>query len=211
MSAFSPPPSPGWYPDPRDDLNQKWWDGTSWGPSKPVSRLEAIRIQARKDAEIQSELDAEDERGPAELKRAKKRLIGPAVFVVAAGVFAVVAFNISSKPAASMYEACAYAAEVGTRYGAEVGTLDAMNPDSPSANSAFYATHGAQLMGWGGVLSAEKAGAGRVFEDAGRDMGRAGEALTALDAGNATSLQAATDALADMNGSLKELTEACAG
>lgn len=209
MSASSPPPSPGWYPHPEDEFQQRWWDGISWGPSKPVSRLEAIRIQARMDAEIQSELDAEDEQGRAELKRARRRLIGPAVFVLAAGVFAVVAFSISSKPAASMDAACAYAAEVGTKYGAEVGTLDATNPDSRAANAAFYAEHGAQLMGWGGVLSSEKGGAGREFDDAGGDMGRAGESLTALDTTDARSMQAASDALADMTGSLSKLTEAC--
>lgn len=163
------------------------------------------------DAEIQSELDAEDERGRAEVKRAKRRLIGPAVFVVAAGVFTVFAYGISSKPAASMAQACSYAADIGTQYGSEVGTLDAMNPDSRSTNAVFYAEHGAQLMAWGGVLSSEKAGAGRVFEDSGRDMGRAGEALSSLDTVNVATLQAATDALADMNGSLCKLTDACAG
>lgn len=211
MSTSSPPPSPGWYPHPDDDLQQRWWDGASWGPSKPVSRLEAIRIQARMDAEIQAELDAEDEDGRAELKRARRRLVGPAVFVVAAVAFAVIAYGISSKPAASMAEACSYASEVGTKYGTEVGSLDAMNPDSRTANAAFYAEHGSQLMGWGGVLSAEKGGAGREFDDAGRDMGRAGEALTSLDTGTTASLQATTDALADMNGSLSKLTDACAG
>jgi hypothetical protein len=30
----SPPPA-GWYPDPVDPSQTRWWDGTSWGPAKP--------------------------------------------------------------------------------------------------------------------------------------------------------------------------------
>ncbi|WP_162529328.1 thermonuclease family protein [Segeticoccus rhizosphaerae] len=45
MSLDGPPP--GWYPDPWDDRQQRWWDGRAWTPGiKPTRQGRARRVAA---------------------------------------------------------------------------------------------------------------------------------------------------------------------